>query len=79
MYDFKNIISDVMKKLTALVLFVVGLIIGLLVGYSLKPFDVFKCFEELNFQNITCYKSGSTYNCIRSDGKGYVIEHVYGK
>lgn len=68
-----------MKKLIVLVLFMIGLIVGILVGYSLKPFDLFKCFEELNFQNTTCYRTGNNYNCFTSDGKGYVIEHSYDK
>jgi len=68
-----------MKKLVMLVLFIAGLAIGVLIGYALKPFDILKCFEELNFQNVTCYKTGSSCNCITSDGKGYVIEHIYGE
>jgi len=68
-----------MRKLTLILLFAIGLIAGILIGYALKPFDMFKCFEELNFQNTTCYRTGNNYNCITSDGKGYVIEHSYGK
>jgi len=67
-----------MRKTTAVVLFAIGIIIGLLIGYFLKPFDLFRCFEEMGYQNITCIKTGSQYNCVRSDGTGYVIEHVYG-
>ena len=68
-----------MKKLIVLILFMIGLIIGMLVGYALKPFDIFKCFEGLNFQNVTCYRAGDNYNCITGEGKGYIIEHVYNK
>jgi uncharacterized membrane-anchored protein YhcB (DUF1043 family) len=68
-----------MKKVTILILIAIALIVGILIGYVLKPFDLFKCFEELNFQNITCYKTESQYNCVTSDNKGYVIEHVYNK
>jgi len=68
-----------MKKVTIAILVAMALVVGILIGYALKPFDLFKCFEELNFQNITCYKTGNQYNCITSDNKGYVIEHAYNK
>jgi hypothetical protein len=68
-----------MKKTFAIILIALGLIIGILIGYYLKPYDTFMCFKELNYQNVTCYKIADTYHCVRSDGIGYVIEHVYGK
>jgi hypothetical protein len=68
-----------MKKLPAIALIMLGLLIGMLIGYYLKPYDIFRCFGELNYQNITCYRIADTYHCARSDGIGYIIEHVYGK
>lgn len=66
-----------MKKIFAIILLLLGLIIGIMIGYYLKPYDVFRCFEEMNYQNITCNRIADTYHCVASDGKGYVIEHVY--
>ena len=68
-----------MKKIFVVILIALELILGMLLGYYLKPYDTFMCFKDLNYQNITCYKIADTYHCTRSGGIGYVIEHVYEK
>lgn len=60
-------------------IFVLGLMIGIIIGYYTSPFGIFECFKKFDYKNITCYQESDAYHCLIQDGTGYRIENVVRK
>lgn len=62
-------------------LFVLGLMVGIMIGYYISPFGIFECFKKFEYQNVTCFEDSSwptlTYHCfIGNQTEGYLAELI---
>ena len=60
--------------------FLLGISLGLFIGYQINPFGIPECLKRFGYQNITCVQDGTDNHCLFSNGTGYRIERwQYGR